>query len=204
MPAPPPIKTTHNTLTPPKPQVKVDSVRVSQGSAVVYLKLLDDSGLVVPVHIGEVCARYRAAGGAVVAAAASCLRCLLFCGRVVCFVSLVPPSSQQQTSINNYQYKPTKTKQNKQKAESNALLREINRQRQARPLTHDVAKTMLQAVGCRVTKVRTHSGGGVDARCVVCCVVWRFGGRALKKSWNRNGLFRPSTNAAMIINHHQS
>lgn len=39
-------------------------------------------------------------------------------------------------------------------AESNALLKEINKQRQQRPLTHDVAKSMVQAVGYRVTKVR--------------------------------------------------
>ncbi|KAI8462549.1 MAG: bifunctional nuclease-domain-containing protein [Monoraphidium minutum] len=77
---------------PPPPQVKVDSVRVSQGSAVVYLKVLDSQGYVIPVHIGE--------------------------------------------------------------AESNALLKEINKQRQSRPLTHDTAKSMLQAVGYRVTKIR--------------------------------------------------
>jgi len=81
----------------------VDSVRVSQGSAVVYLRVLDKSpDCVIPVHIGE--------------------------------------------------------------AESNALLKEINKQRQSRPLTHDVAKNMMQAVGYRVTKV--HIVG-----CVGVCVV---------------------------------
>jgi len=39
-------------------------------------------------------------------------------------------------------------------AESNALLKELNKQRQSRPLTHDLAKNMVQAVGYRVTKVR--------------------------------------------------
>lgn len=38
--------------------------------------------------------------------------------------------------------------------ESNALLKEINKQRQVRPLTHDVVKNMLQAIGHRVSKVR--------------------------------------------------
>ncbi len=38
--------------------------------------------------------------------------------------------------------------------ESNALLKEINKQRQMRPITHDVMKTMLQAVGFKVTKIR--------------------------------------------------
>jgi bifunctional DNase/RNase len=75
----------------------VDSVRVSQGSAVVYLRVLDTTGYVIPVHIGE--------------------------------------------------------------AESNALLKEINKQRQSRPLTHDMAKNMLQAIGFRVTKVRAAGRG---------------------------------------------
>ncbi|KAG1676474.1 hypothetical protein FOA52_002294 [Chlamydomonas sp. UWO 241] len=39
-------------------------------------------------------------------------------------------------------------------AESSALLKEINKQKGSRPLTHDLAKGMLIAVGCRVTKVR--------------------------------------------------
>jgi bifunctional DNase/RNase len=38
--------------------------------------------------------------------------------------------------------------------ESNALLKEINKQKQLRPLTHDVAKNMLQAIGYKVTKIR--------------------------------------------------
>jgi hypothetical protein len=38
--------------------------------------------------------------------------------------------------------------------ESNALLKEINKQRQMRPITHDVMKTMLQAVGFRVTRIK--------------------------------------------------
>jgi bifunctional DNase/RNase len=39
-------------------------------------------------------------------------------------------------------------------AESNALLKEINKQKQLRPLTHDVAKNIVQALGYRVTKIR--------------------------------------------------
>lgn len=73
-------------------EVKVDSVRVAQGTSVVYLRVLDSNNLVIPVHIGE--------------------------------------------------------------SESSALLKEINKQRQMRPLTHDVSKNMLQAVGFRVTKIR--------------------------------------------------
>jgi len=72
-------------------EVKVDSVRVSQGASVVYLRVLDSSQY-IPVHIGE--------------------------------------------------------------HESNALLKEINKQKQLRPLTHDVAKNMLQAIGYEVTKIR--------------------------------------------------
>ena len=72
-------------------EVKVDSVRVSQGASVVYLRVLDSSQY-IPVHIGE--------------------------------------------------------------HESNALLKEINKQKQLRPLTHDVAKNMLQAIGYKVTKIR--------------------------------------------------
>lgn len=34
-------------------EVKVDSVRVSQGASVVYLRLLDGSQAVLPVHIGR-------------------------------------------------------------------------------------------------------------------------------------------------------
>jgi len=75
-------------------EVKVDSVRVSQGASVVYLRLLDGSSppLVLPVHIGD--------------------------------------------------------------AESSALLKEINKQKNMRPLTHDLTKNLLQAVGFRVTKIR--------------------------------------------------
>ncbi|WIA36726.1 hypothetical protein OEZ86_007998 [Tetradesmus obliquus] len=72
-------------------EVKIESVRVSQGASVVYLRVVGSEG-VIPVHIGE--------------------------------------------------------------NESNALLREINKQRQVRPLTHDLMKNMLQEVGYRVTKVR--------------------------------------------------
>eukprot|EP00879_Flechtneria_rotunda_P002717 GHRR01002923.1.p1 GENE.GHRR01002923.1~~GHRR01002923.1.p1 ORF type:complete len:338 (+),score=69.67 GHRR01002923.1:93-1106(+) len=39
-------------------------------------------------------------------------------------------------------------------SESSALLREINKHRQVRPLTHDLMKNMLQSVGSKVTKVR--------------------------------------------------
>ncbi|GBF99500.1 hypothetical protein Rsub_12278 [Raphidocelis subcapitata] len=42
-------------------------------------------------------------------------------------------------------------------AESNALIKEMGKQRQARPLTHDLTKAMLEAVGWRVTKVRITS-----------------------------------------------
>lgn len=73
-------------------EVKVDSVRVSSGASIVYLRVLDSNGLVIPVHIGE--------------------------------------------------------------NESSALLKEINKQRQMRPLTHDVIKNMLVAVGYKVTKIR--------------------------------------------------
>lgn len=38
--------------------------------------------------------------------------------------------------------------------ESSALLKEINKQRQLRPLTHDVAKNILNTIGYRVTKIR--------------------------------------------------
>eukprot|EP00882_Tetradesmus_deserticola_P003683 GHRQ01003897.1.p1 GENE.GHRQ01003897.1~~GHRQ01003897.1.p1 ORF type:complete len:336 (+),score=101.75 GHRQ01003897.1:288-1295(+) len=72
-------------------EVKIESVRVSQGASVVYLRVVGSDG-VIPVHIGE--------------------------------------------------------------NESNALLREINKQRQVRPLTHDLMKSMLHEVGYRVTKVR--------------------------------------------------
>lgn len=96
----------HPPLRPsPRTQVKVDSVRVTQGSAVVYLRVLDSNGYVIPVHIGE--------------------------------------------------------------AESNALLKEINKQRQSRPLTHDMAKNMLQAVGYRVTKVRQH--GKLEGCSIMIC-----------------------------------
>lgn len=41
------------TLHPPRTwQVKVDSVRVSQGSSIVMLKVLDASGYLVPIHVG--------------------------------------------------------------------------------------------------------------------------------------------------------
>jgi len=78
-------------------EVKVDSVRVSQGASIVYLRILSDHGndgqtLVLPVHIGE--------------------------------------------------------------HESSSLLKEINKQRQLRPLTHDVAKNILNTIGYRVTKIR--------------------------------------------------
>ncbi len=39
-------------------------------------------------------------------------------------------------------------------AESSALLKELNKTKQLRPLTHDFAKTLLQACGFRVTKIR--------------------------------------------------
>lgn len=73
-------------------EVKVDSVRVSSGASVVFLRLVDSPGLVLPVHIGE--------------------------------------------------------------AESTALLKEINKQKGIRPLTHDCTKNIIQAVGFRVTKIR--------------------------------------------------
>lgn len=73
-------------------EVKVDSVRVSSGASVVFLRLCSQPDLVLPVHIGE--------------------------------------------------------------NESSALLKEINKQRGIRPLTHDLTKSLLQAVGCRVTKIR--------------------------------------------------
>jgi len=73
-------------------EVKVDSVRVSAGASVVFLRLCQAPDLVLPVHIGE--------------------------------------------------------------AESSALLKEINKQKGVRPLTHDLAKHLLSAVGCRVTKIR--------------------------------------------------
>ncbi|KAF8065518.1 hypothetical protein HT031_003119 [Scenedesmus sp. PABB004] len=72
-------------------EVKIESVRVSQGASVVYLRVVGTDG-VIPVHIGE--------------------------------------------------------------HESNALLREINKQRQVRPLTHDLLKNLLSDLGYRVTKVR--------------------------------------------------
>lgn len=73
-------------------EVKVDSVRVAQGSSVVFLRILDGAGATLPVHIGE--------------------------------------------------------------AESNALMKEISNQRNMRPLTHDVAKSMLLKVGYRVSMIR--------------------------------------------------
>lgn len=72
-------------------EVRIESVRVSQGASIVYLRVVGSES-VIPVHIGE--------------------------------------------------------------NESNALLREINKQRQIRPLTHDLMKNMLQDIGYRVTKVR--------------------------------------------------
>lgn len=45
-------------------------------------------------------------------------------------------------------------------AESSALLRELNKQRQARPLTHDLMKGMLQELGYRVTKARCSAAVG--------------------------------------------
>ncbi len=39
-------------------------------------------------------------------------------------------------------------------AESSALLKEINKQKGIRPLTHDLTKHLLQAAGFRVTKIR--------------------------------------------------
>ena len=38
--------------------------------------------------------------------------------------------------------------------ESNALLKEINKQRQMRPLTHDVMRNLLKEINFRVTKIR--------------------------------------------------
>ncbi|GAX79857.1 hypothetical protein CEUSTIGMA_g7297.t1 [Chlamydomonas eustigma] len=74
-------------------EVKVDSVRVTNGAAVIFLRLCDSApGLVLPVHIGE--------------------------------------------------------------AESSALLKEINKQKGFRPLTHDLTKHLLQAAGFRVLKIR--------------------------------------------------
>jgi len=73
-------------------EVRVDGVRVGQGSSVVQLKVLESAGLVVSVHIGE--------------------------------------------------------------AESAALLKEMARTRQPRPLTHDLCKSLMQAVGYRVTRLR--------------------------------------------------
>lgn len=37
----------------PRTQVKVDSIRVTQGASVLYLRVLDGRGSVIPVHIGE-------------------------------------------------------------------------------------------------------------------------------------------------------
>ncbi|EFJ46161.1 hypothetical protein VOLCADRAFT_121109 [Volvox carteri f. nagariensis] len=73
-------------------EVKVDQVRLGQGNAVVYLRILDGRERVLPVHIGE--------------------------------------------------------------NESNALLKEINKQRQMRPLTHDVMKNILKEIKFRVVKIR--------------------------------------------------
>lgn len=39
-------------------------------------------------------------------------------------------------------------------AESSALLKEINKQKGIRPLTHDCAKNIIAAVGHRVTRIR--------------------------------------------------
>ena len=39
-------------------------------------------------------------------------------------------------------------------AEASALLKEINKQKAFRPLTHDLTKHLLQAVGFRVLKIR--------------------------------------------------
>lgn len=70
----------------------MDSVRVSQGASVVYLRILDGRGHVLPVHIGEV--------------------------------------------------------------ESNALLKEINKQKQLRPLTHDVMKNILVTLHFKISRIR--------------------------------------------------
>eukprot|EP00877_Chromochloris_zofingiensis_P005969 jgi/Chrzof1/1625/Cz10g14300.t1 len=72
-------------------EVKVDSVKFGQGAAIVYLRVLDSNGLMIPMHIGE--------------------------------------------------------------TESNALLQEINKKKQLRPLTHDMMKNVMQAIGYKVTKI---------------------------------------------------
>ena len=50
-------------------------------------------------------------------------------------------------------------------AESAALVKEINKQRAARPLTHDVTKSLLLATGFRVAKVRA-------LVCLRVCLCW--------------------------------
>lgn len=79
---PPPLLPGTTTLVPHiSVQVKVDSIRVTQGASVLYLRVLDGRNSVIPVHIGE--------------------------------------------------------------AESSSLQKEINKQRQARPLTHDLLKGIV-------------------------------------------------------------
>ena len=64
-------------------------------------------------------------------------------------------------------------------AESSALVKEINQTRQVRPLTHDVAKSMVTALGFRVSKIRiTDIIANTCVRvpcaaacCVLCCAL---------------------------------
>lgn len=39
-------------------EVKVDSVKFGQGAAIVYLRVLDSNGLMIPMHIGELLVGY--------------------------------------------------------------------------------------------------------------------------------------------------
>jgi bifunctional DNase/RNase len=109
-------------------QVKVDSVRVATGAAsIVYLRILDTENLVLPVHIGAKAsvgsknigsgnAGFSMPGGLLAAYPDSCTGSgLQHAALGCCCIG---------------------------EAESSALLKEINKQRQQRPLTHDVARNL--------------------------------------------------------------
>jgi hypothetical protein len=204
-------------------EVKVDSVRVSQGNSIVYLRLLSSENLILQVHIGAwmcvlVCARLRGAWLwrlAVLANTAACqplvrlaaglqwwvglvllhFKCVARWG---CGAPLLQPGdavdTHSSTHVLNFRCglssagheglvgcgearwakkhqaplpwaatSPSwhscccalaRTLPDAGEHESSALLKEISKGRVLRPLTHDLTKQLLSAVGYRVTKIR--------------------------------------------------
>jgi hypothetical protein len=132
-------------------EVKVDSVRVSSGASVVFLRLCSQPDLVLPVHIGESSSRHAGAGGCMLMQHAHRRQREGGSGgdeaghpKQPLTMRGAPPSTLIDRAA------PLHPGEN----ESSALLKEINKQRGIRPLTHDLTKSLLQAVGCRVTKIR--------------------------------------------------